>query len=163
MPQLFGCTLNFNWKFWINTLSKNIELCHWASHAGVCIHVEEIQLHKKRKRHRERFLLLSDSNLGFIMISRMVSFLSFFVVWFFIPSLGRRGQQQSVCMDFFIIRLDHRCVHATRAAITGSRRCRRNARLRATERLILSFQRFTLPVDNLGIFIVFIVFLTLCN
>lgn len=93
------------------------------------------------------------------------SFLLVFLLCFFIPGMGNRGQQQSVGMNFFIVRLDHRCVDSSPAGITGTRWRRRHARLWAAPNFSLPFQRRALPVDNLCIFILLIFFfvLTLCK
>lgn len=93
------------------------------------------------------------------------SFLLVFLLRFFIPGMGNRGQQQSVGMHFFIVRLDHGCVDSGPAGVTGTRWRRRHARLWAAPYFILPFQRRALPVDNLCIFILLIFFfvLTLCK
>ena len=93
--------------------------------------------------------------------SHKASFLLIFLLCFFIPGVGDRGQQQSVGMDFFIIRLDHRCVRSTSAGITGARWGGGHARLWATLNFILPFQRCPLPVDHLCIFILLILFFIL--
>lgn len=125
---------------------------------------------KCRETERERALKLVLSSLCISTESKIQSLWSFsckasslllFLLCFFISGMGNRGQQQSVGVDFLVVRLDHRCVVSAPTGITGTRGCRGHAGLWAAVNFILPFQRCPLPVDHLGIFILLFFFLVL--